>query len=56
MRLECVWHTEPVEHAADTVEAEAPKGTFAVLDDEVMESVQLMRSGWMQLKFAAFPA
>ena len=23
--LQCVWHTEPVEDAADTVEAEAPR-------------------------------
>ena len=51
-----VWHTESVEHAADAVDAEAPEGTFAVLIDQLLESAQLLRSSWVKLQFAAFPA
>ena len=47
---------EPVEHAANAVDAEAPEGTFAVLIHQVLESAQLVRSSWVELQVAAFPA
>jgi len=55
-RLEHLVHAEPVEHAADAVNAEAPEGTFAVVVDQSLESAQLVRSRRMKVEFAAFPA
>ena len=49
-------HTQPVEHAADTVDAEAPEGSFAVVVYQLLESTQLVRSRWVDLQFATFPA
>ena len=54
--LQRLWHTEPVEHAADAVNAEAPEGTLAVLVDQLKESVQLLCSSRVELQFAPFPA
>ena|SRR5438128_12069350 len=54
--LQGVWHTEAVEYAADAVSAEAPEGTFAVRNNQLMESAQLMRSSRVQSELAAFPA
>jgi len=47
--LECLGHTEPVEHAADAVDAEAPERTFAVLVHQVPQSTQLLHSSWVQV-------
>ena len=49
-------HTQPVEHAADAVDAEAPEGAFAVLLRQLLESAHLVRASWMKLQFTAFPA
>ena len=49
-------HTQPVEHAADAVDAEAPERAFAVLADEVVEPVQLVRTSSVERQFATFPA
>ena len=54
--LQRLWHTEPVEHAADAVNAEAPERTFAVLAHQLMQSTQLVRSSRVELQFAPFPA
>ena len=56
MRLERLVHVEPVEHAADAVNAEAPEGTFAVVVDQLLESAQLVRSRRMKVELAAFLA
>src|SRR5437868_5714384 len=56
MCLECFGHAASVEDAADTVDAEAPEGAFAVLADELLESAELIRSRWVELEFAALPA
>jgi hypothetical protein len=45
-----------VQDAADTVDAEAPEGTFTVLVYQLTESAQLLRSRRMNLQLAAFPA
>ena len=47
---------EPVEHAASAVDAEAPERAFAMLIHQVVELVQLVRSSWVELQVAAFPA
>jgi len=54
--VECLGHTEPVEHAADAVDAEAPERAFAVLAHQLVESAQLMRASWVELELAPFPA
>ena len=33
-----------------------PEGTFAVLIHQVLESAQLVRSSWVELQVATFPA
>ena len=48
--------TESVKHAANTLDAEAPEGTLAVLLHQLMESLQLVRSSWVEVEFAALPA
>jgi hypothetical protein len=49
-------HAESVEHAADAVDAETPEGTFTVVIDQLLESVELVRSRRVELEFASFPA
>jgi len=50
------WHAEPIEYAADAVEAKAPEGSFAVLVFQLNESAMLVRSSRVELQFTAFPA
>src|SRR5437870_3317401 len=54
--LQRVRDAEPVEHAANAVDPEAPEGTFAVLMHQMLESAQLVRSSWVELQVATFPA
>ena len=56
VRLQRFRHAQSVEHAANALDAETPEGTFAVLVHQVLESAQLVRSRWVELQFAAFPA
>ena len=43
MSVERLGHAEPIEHAADAVDTEAPEGTFAMLIHQVLKSAQLVR-------------
>lgn len=56
VRVQRLRHTEPIEEAADAVDAEAPEWTFAILAHQLMESAQLVCSSRVELELASFPA
>src|SRR6266581_4487874 len=56
VRLQGLGHTEPVEHAANAVDAESPEWSFTVLGHEVLESAHLVGSSRMEAQLASLPA
>ncbi len=54
--VQCFRDAESVEHAADTVDAQAPEWALAVSVHQLKESLYLLPSGWVELHVAAFPA
>ena len=56
VRLQGLRHTEPVEHAANAVDAESPEWSFAVLSHQLLESAHLVGTSRMEAQLASLPA